>query len=142
MPVLFPKPVKILRSSKGSYIDGIWQEPERTEITIQADVQSYTPSEIKQAPPGWQQGMAAIAIYAAENLIMANAETKNSGDIVAWRGKHYRIMTMEPKPHLLPHNKYLGLEEFGISVNPASNGASTEVSSGLGAGANYIEGNT
>jgi hypothetical protein len=114
MGILFPRPTKILRSSAGEYVDGIWQEPERTEIAIKADVQSYSPSETKQAPLGWQQGMSAIVIYTAEDLIVANAENKNSGDVVVWMNKCFRVMTKEPKPYLLPHNKYLGLEETSI----------------------------
>jgi len=117
MSILFPRPTKILRSSDGSYVDGIWQEAERTEITIQADVQSYTPSETKQAPPGWQEGMSSIVIYTAEDLNIPNAENKNSGDIVFWLNKHFRVMTKEPRPYLLPHNKYLGLEELGMQGN-------------------------
>jgi hypothetical protein len=114
MSVLFPRPTKILRSSDGSYVNGIWQEPERTELLIPADVQSYSPSETKQAPPGWQRGMSAIVVYTSESLIMANAEKKNSGDIVVWMDKYFRVMTKEPKPYLIPHNKYLGLEEIGV----------------------------
>jgi hypothetical protein len=114
MGVLFPRATKVLRSSDGRYVNGIWQEPERTEIIIRADVQSYMPSETKQPPPGWQQGMSAIVIYTSENLIIASAEKKNSGDVIFWMNKHFRVMTREPRPYLIPHTKYLGLEEIGI----------------------------
>jgi len=113
MSVLLPRPTKILRSANGSYVEGIWQEAEREEMTIQADVQSYMPSETKQAPPGWQQGMSAIVIYTTENLNTANAEKENSGDLVFWLDKYFRVMTKEPRPYLIPHTKYLGLEELG-----------------------------
>jgi len=117
MAILFPRPTKIFRTAGGEYVDGIWQEAERVPLEIQANVQSYAPSETKPAPVGWKQGMAACVLYSNAVLNVASYDKKNSGDVVEWQGKYFRIMSKAVYPYLLSHYKYIGLEELDFHEN-------------------------
>jgi hypothetical protein len=114
----FGRPVIVQSSPAGSYVDGIWVEPVRTNSTIIASVQPMTPKEVMLLPEGDRQ-KEAMKLYSTYQFKTQKDGTMETSDYVLIDGRTYMVIACTD---FVVHNamKIRYYRGDCVSVNPKS----------------------
>lgn len=114
----FGRPVTVQSSVPGSYVDGIWVQPARTNFTITASVQPMTPKEVLLLPEGDRQ-KETMKLYSTYRFKTQKDGTMETSDYVVIDGRTYMVIACTD---FAVHNS-LNIRYYRgdcVSVNPAS----------------------
>lgn len=87
----FGRPVTVQTSPAGSYVDGIWVEPVRTNMTVIASVQPMTAKEVLLLPEGDRQ-KEAMKLYSTYRFKTQKDGEMETSDYVIIDGRTYMVI--------------------------------------------------
>ncbi len=107
----FRKPTPVTRVAAGEYnTAGVWVEGQPATLSIPMSVQPMKLSEMEALPEG-RRSSRAVKIYSDAELIAADQDTGQNGDIVTWLGKKWEVVSCMPyQGGVIPHWKALAVE--------------------------------
>ncbi len=85
----FRRPLAANRKPIGSYVDGVWVEPEGLAFTVLASVQPATPEDLQSLPEN-RRTLATYRLYTDTQLFRALEGVRNP-DTVIINGEEYEI---------------------------------------------------
>ena len=114
----FGRPVIVQSSGVGSYVDGIWVEPVRTNMTVIASVQPMTPKEVLLLPEGDRQ-KETLKLYSTYQFKTQKDGSMQTSDYVVIDGRTYMVIACTDfAVHSSLNIRYYRAD--CVSVNPKS----------------------
>lgn len=88
-------PLTLIRSSAGSYVDGVWTEGNETNITIDVNIQPLKEAELLLLPEA-DRSRQWWKVYSASEIRMDKQGTSGwSADEFVYQGDRYKVMKVE-----------------------------------------------
>lgn len=88
-------PLTLIRSTAGSYVDGVWVEGTETNVTIDVNIQPLKPSELLILPEA-DRSRQWWKMYSASEIRMDKQGTSGwAADEFVYQGDRYKVMKVE-----------------------------------------------
>lgn len=112
-------PINILRSTAGSYVEGVWVDGAETVVETFVNIQPLKPYEILQMPEA-ERTRSWFKLYSAEPLRTLKEGTSGwAADEFVWKDDRYKIMKVDDWSNamgILEHYR-----AFAVKIGPTPN---------------------
>lgn len=108
--------LQVIRETKrGSYVLGVWQGGQTSQIEILATVEPLDGNEIMLMPEG-ERTKEMIRIYSQQELFTADEQRSRKADIVCYEGRLFEVHKVKRWTQMIPHFASIAISKTDLKA--------------------------